>query len=390
MVHSTDARQARTEWWLFTEAVGVVLTWLALAFLAIVKTTPNGKSIRARWEFYLSSAFLAFPITCRFLFNIDSSLLNYLIIFALLLAFAEWKNKKQKIWFPRRACDLDQLPRRILEFNGSGLDDPAVKDFVYRTRRNQIGSIALTHKHGQTIPRIQYNKEEVKTWGVVYRALRQLHARHACKEYNEGFALLEAHCNFSEHTIPQLEDISNYLEKCTDFRLRPIGGQLSSRDFLAGLAFRTFHATQYIRHGANPFFSVEVDACHDLLGHMPLLTNKKFADFSHEIGLASLGASEETIKKLDKCYWYTAEFGLSKEEGRLKAYGAGLLGCVKELQFAMESNEAERQAYDPSKATVYTHPDYGFQGLYLFSESIQEAMDKTREFLQQLLVDPVQ
>ena len=115
--------------------------------------------------------------------------------------------------------------------------------------------------------------------GVVYRALRQLHARHACKEYNEGFALLEAHCNFSEHTIPQLEDISNYLEsrshtvsvsiskmywangldvECTDFRLRPIGGQLSSRDFLAGLAFRTFHATQYIRHGANPFFSVEV------------------------------------------------------------------------------------------------------------------------------------
>mmetsp|Transcript_2790 Transcript_2790/g.7494 ORF Transcript_2790/g.7494 Transcript_2790/m.7494 type:complete len:156 (-) Transcript_2790:275-742(-) len=121
-----------------------------------------------------------------------------------------------------------------------------------------------------------------------------------------------------------------------------------------------------------------------------MFANKDFCDFSQEIGLASLGASDEDIVKLARCYWFSVEFGLCREfdaqtgEDRMKAYGAGLLSSFGELEHAVGENgddEAKPQieSWDPSRAAMQEFPITTYQPLYFVADSLSDAKIKMRK-----------
>uniref|UniRef100_A0AAU7L0S5 Tryptophan 5-hydroxylase 2 n=1 Tax=Girardia tigrina TaxID=6162 RepID=A0AAU7L0S5_GIRTI len=296
------------------------------------------------------------------------------------------KTKKSEItvgnlpWFPKTIRDLDKISNRVIMY-GSELDadHPGFKDETYRIRRNQFSEIAYAYKHGNPIPKIEYTKDEIETWGNVYRELTKLYPTHACREFLENLPLLQKYCGYREDNVPQLEDVSQFLKNRSGFMLRPVAGYLSSRDFLAGLAFRVFHCTQYVRHPSDPFYTPEPDCCHELMGHVPLLADPSFAQFSQEIGLASLGASEEEVQKLATCYFFTIEFGLCHQNGELRAYGAGLLSSIGELKHAL-SNESNIQKFDPKVVMEQECLVTTFQNSYFYTPSFDDAKDKMREF----------
>nr|QQY02600.1 tyrosine 3-monooxygenase [Cryptocotyle lingua] len=285
-------------------------------------------------------------------------------------------------WFPKSIKDLDKFANRILSY-GAELDSdhPGFKDPAYRARRKQCADIAINYRHGQPIPCIDYTPEEIATWGVMFDKLTELYPTHACREYNHVFPLLVENCGYRRDNIPQLADVSNYLKSCTGFTLRPVAGLLSSRDFLAGLAFRVFHSTQYIRHSSLPLYTPEPDVCHELMGHAPLFADQDFAQFAQEIGLASLGASDEDIVKLASCFWFTVEFGLCKEAGELRAYGAGLLSSYGELQYCL-SDKPNRVVFDPAEASTQPYPITEYQPKYFVAENFESAKLKFRNFAQ--------
>eukprot|EP00051_Salpingoeca_urceolata_P011529 m.143003 g.143003 ORF g.143003 m.143003 type:complete len:489 (-) comp17153_c3_seq2:95-1561(-) len=289
-------------------------------------------------------------------------------------------NTSNAAWFPHRMKDLDLFAARVL---GAGADlesdHPGFTDKKYRERRGHFAQLADSHRTNSRIPLVEYEQHEIETWGHVFRKLRHMFEKHACDEFLNVFPLLVANCGYREDNLPQVRDISEFLHSVTGFRMRPVSGLLSSRDFLAGLAFRVFHSTMYLRHHSKPLYTPEPDICHEIIGHVPLFADKNFAEFSQEIGLASLGASDEDILKLGTLYWFTVEFGLVRQHGELKAYGAGLLSSFGELEYAM-SGEPELRPFDPEDACVQEYPITTYQPVYYVAESFDKMKQQMREF----------
>jgi len=150
---------------------------------------------------------------------------------------------------------------------------------------------------------------------------------HACREYLDGIEVL----GLRPERMPHLEDLSSILRPRSDWMLLPVSGFLPGRTFFDLLAERIFPTTTYIRKPDSLDYIPEPDIFHDVFGHVPMHAHRIFADylqaFAQMARKIDVPADQERLGRL---FWYTVEFGLIRQDGKIKLYGSGVISSQKE------------------------------------------------------------
>jgi len=168
-----------------------------------------------------------------------------------------------------------------------------------------------------------YTPEQHAVWAeLVGRRMPQLR-KHACAEYLEGFELI----GLREDWLPNLKAVSALLGPRTGWASTPVSGFLPAAAFFEMLAARMFPTTTWLRARESMDYTPEPDIFHDVFGHVPLHAHPVFADFLEQYGKVCASAIDRpaALERLGRLFWFTVEFGLIRQAGKLKVYGSGLI-----------------------------------------------------------------
>jgi phenylalanine-4-hydroxylase len=207
-------------------------------------------------------------------------------------------------------------------------DHPGATDAAYRARRDELAALAAAWSPGQPVPEPSYTAAEHAVWATVSDHLARRHRDCATRRYLDGAARLALPVD----RVPQLGEVSDGLAALTGFVYRPVAGLAPLRTFYRDFGAGIFWSTQYLRHPSAPLYTPEPDIVHEVIGHANQLADPDVADLYRLVGAAvDRTVGDDALRVLSQIFWFTVEFGVVEEDGRPKAFGAGLLSSVGEL-----------------------------------------------------------
>lgn len=248
-------------------------------------------------------------------------------------------------------------------------DHPGVADPAYRARRNSIAAAALDWHLGDPLPVIAYTEDEHHVWQVVSRELKVKHERLAPREVVEAGELLRLP---ADH-IPQLDEVNNLLAPHTGFAYQPAAGLVPLAEFYGSLADGAFWSTQYVRHASMPLYTPEPDIIHEVVGHATTLASPRLAAIYRAAGGAARRCtSPASLEFVSKVFWFSLEFGVLREGGAPKAYGAGLLSSYGEIE---EFASADLRPLDILSMGTVTYDITHYQPVLFCGDSLEHVED---------------
>jgi len=217
-----------------------------------------------------------------------------------------------------------------------------------------------------------YSAAEHDRWDRLFKRSQAVLHDSACDEFTAMMHTLK----LSDSGIPDMERLSDRLDKITGWRVVPVAELVPDEVFFDHLANRRFPAGAFIRSEQEMDYLEEPDVFHDVFGHVPLLANPIYSNFMQAYGKGGQRAiSLGRLPNLARLYWYTVEFGLIRTPAGLRIFGAGIMSSTTESVFALESQSPNRIAFDLDRVMRTRYLIDDFQQTYFVIESFEKLLD---------------
>lgn len=230
---------------------------------------------------------------------------------------------------------------------------------------------------------VNYTSEEQHVWRLLFkRQIENLKGK-ASRTYSECLNTLKP-CLHAD-AIPNFEDMNTFFKKHTGWEIKVVPGLIPVQDFFDLLAEKKFCSSTWLRTRDQIDYLEEPDMFHDIFGHIPLLIHPTFSKFAQEFG--KLGQQfkndEQMLLSLQRIYWFTIEFGLIREEGQLKVYGAGIASSYGETNHIYTS-KLQHLEYDIHQVMNCEFHTDRIQDKYFVIDSFDDLYNSLQELSNQL------
>lgn len=220
-----------------------------------------------------------------------------------------------------------------------------------------------------------YGPQDHATWKTLFERQSALLPGRACNAFVQGMRDLP----IGADRIPEFDALSEVLMARTGWQVVAVPGLVPDEVFFEHLANRRFPAGQFIRQPDQLDYLEEPDIFHDVFGHVPMLMNPAIADFIQAYGTGGLRAQKlGTLAQLARVYWYTVEFGLLREAGGLRIYGAGIASSFTETRFALEDASPKRIGFELERVMRTRYRIDDFQETYFVIDDLDALLDLAR------------
>ena len=219
-----------------------------------------------------------------------------------------------------------------------------------------------------------FTVDEHAMWDRLFARQSEMLPGRAADAFLRGIDVLK----LEKPGIPDYRELNARLTAATGWQVVAVPGLVPDDVFFDHLANRRFPAGNFIRTPQQLDYLQEPDVFHDVFGHVPMLADPIFADYMVAYGEGGLRSLQfDALKQLARLYWYTVEFGLIRESGDLRIYGAGIVSSYAESVFALDSDSPNRIGFDLARVMRTDYRIDDFQQNYFVIDSLDQLLDTT-------------